>query len=169
MVGVDSNTSWYVIRTNPHQELRAELNLNQGAIETFLPWVHRWPSGRLRRRDREALFPQYLFARFDSQRLLHDVTYTRGVQGVVRFGTELAAIDDTLIQHFRSRIDAAGLIPIGDELEPGARVTIKGGPFAELSGVIERRLPSRHRVLVLLTAVGAGARVELPVEEVQVH
>lgn len=42
-----------------------------------------------------ALFPQYLFARFEPGIRLHDVTFTRGVQRPVWGGTSLAAIEDS--------------------------------------------------------------------------
>jgi transcriptional antiterminator RfaH len=131
-------------------------------LETFLPWVR--ATSRPRRKEREPLFPQYLFARFNRERSLHDVTFTRGVQGIVHLGGELAAIDDATIEFFRSRLDEAGLIPLGRKIESGELVTIQSGPFTELAGVVERNLPGRERVIVLLTSVGLGVRVEVPAD-----
>jgi transcriptional antiterminator RfaH len=158
---------WYVIRAHHHQESRAEANLSRGRIETFLPWVRLVSQRRGRKTDREPLFPQYLFARFEPQASLHDVMFTRGVQSLVRVGGELATLDDDVIEFFRSRVDERGLIPLGRTLEPGERVTIAEGPFADLIGVVERNLPSRARVLVLLTSVGPGMRVEIPLDHIR--
>jgi transcription elongation factor/antiterminator RfaH len=156
--------NWYVLRAHHWQESRAESNLNNGGLETFLPWVR--TTSRRRHRDREPLFPQYLFARFDAEKSFHDVIFTRGVQSIVRIGGDLATVADGVIEFFRSRVDDAGLIPLGRKLEPGARVRIHSGPFAELAGVVERNLPGSQRVLVLLQSVGPAVRVEVPADHV---
>jgi transcriptional antiterminator RfaH len=158
---------WYVLRTHHRQESRAEDNLAQGRIETFLPWLR--VRSRRRRPDREPLFPQYLFARFELQASLHDVTFTRGVQSVVRVGGELATVGDRVIEFFRSRTDESGVIAVGRTFTPGERVTIEYGPFADLVGVVERTLPARERVLVLLTTVGPALRVEVPTDHLRMQ
>lgn len=159
-------TYWYVVRVHHRHESRAEMNLNAGHIETFLPWV-RVPDRRRRPEKREPLFPQYLFARFDAEQSLHDVTFTRGVQRVVNVGDAFATVDDEVIDVFRSRIDEHGAIPLGRPLEAGDRVRIDHGPFADLAGVVERILPAHERVLLLLTTVGTKMRVEVPLGDVR--
>lgn len=154
---------WYVVRTHQGQESRVELNLNAGAIETFLPCV-RTASRRRLPPQREALFPQYLFARFEPAASLHDVTFTRGVHSVVRVGGQLATVDEGVIVFFRSQVDQHGLIPLGRKLQPGEPVTIQHGPFSDLAGIVERSLPARHRVVVLLGSLGGQMRVEVPAD-----
>lgn len=154
---------WYVVRSHRGHEARVESNLARGRIETLLPWV-RTASRRRTTPGREPLFPQYLFARFDPERSLHDVTYTRGVQAVVRVGGELGAVDDDAIEFFRSRMDEHGCIALRQSAA-GESVTIERGPFAELTGVVERSLPARQRVIVLLTSVGASMRVEVAADD----
>lgn len=156
---------WYVVRTRHRQEARAEANLKIGRIETFLPWVR--TRSRRRRFDREALFPQYLFARFDAHECAHDVTFTRGVQNIVRVGGELATLNEDVIGLFRSKLDEHGFIPLGQKLEPGEQVTIERGPFAELAAVVERILPAKQRVIVLLATVATSIRVEVPTDDVR--
>jgi transcriptional antiterminator RfaH len=155
-------SDWYVIRSHQGQEWRAQANLSLGSIETFLPCVRTASRRDANRSGREALFPQYLFARFHADMSLHDVTFTRGVQSVVRVGGQLATVDDNVIAFFRSRVDEHGLIPLQQKLAPGELVTINCGPFADLVGVIERSLPARERVIVLLTSVSSAMRVEVP-------
>lgn len=158
---------WYVIRARHWHESRAEANLSRGGIETFLPWVRSASRHTRKGGGREALFPQYLFARFDPAISLHDVTFTRGVQGIVRVGGQLATVDDDLIEFFHSRVDEHGLIPLGRRVEPGVRVTIQSGPFTDLAGIVERSLPARERVIVLLTSIAFPLRVELPADDIR--
>jgi transcriptional antiterminator RfaH len=161
-----SSSHWYVIRAHHREEARAEANLSMGKIETFLPWV-RAESRSRKPPCREPLFPQYLFARFDPDVSLHDVTFTRGVQSLVRFGGQLGTLDDEVIEFFRSRVDEHGVIPIAQELPPGGCVTIRRGPFAELAGVVERGVPSRHRVVVLLNSVCSPMRIEVLADDLR--
>lgn len=120
-----------------------------------------------RRHDREALFPQDLFARFDPAISFHDVTFTHGVQSIVRVGGQLATIDEEVIESFRSRVDEHGLIPLARRPERGDCITIQSGPFADLVGVVERSLPAQERVIVLLTSVASAVRIELPADHLR--
>jgi transcriptional antiterminator RfaH len=153
---------WLVVRTHPRQERRAEENLRFGNIETFLPQM---PAPRSRRSRKvqfgTPLFPQYLFARFDPHVRLHDVCFTRGVQTVLRVGTSLATVGNEVIAFLRSREDANGFIRVGEPLQVGEMVTIKEGCFAAVVGVLERVLPAKGRVEVLLTGLQTAVRVEI--------
>jgi transcription elongation factor/antiterminator RfaH len=158
---------WYVVRAHHWQESRVESNLRSAGIETFLPWVRPISRRRSNRSDREPLFPQYLFGRFNAEASLRDVMFTRGVQSVVQIGGQLATLDDEVIEFFRSRVDEHGFILLRSNLEPGQRVTIHEGPFAALTGIIERVLPARQRVLVLLATVNCATRVQLPLDDLR--
>jgi len=159
---------WFVLRTHPRQEFRAEHHLQSGGIEVFLPRVSARHSRRAARLGEIApLFPQYLFARFDLEARLHDVIFTRGVQAPVRVGADLAIIDDGPIEFLKSRVRPDGLIPIGEPLRVGEKVVIEDGPFAALVGVVERCGSERDRVTVLLTAVRAPMRLELGLQSVR--
>jgi transcriptional antiterminator RfaH len=159
---------WYVIRTHPRQEFRAEQNLQAGGIEVFLPRISARRSGRSQRYTEVApLFPQYLFAQFEPDARLHDVVFTRGVQAPLRVGADLAIVDDTAVAFLRSRVRADGLIRVGEPLQPGEKVVIEEGPFAALVGVVERFVSERERVIVLLSAVRTPFRVDLGAESVR--
>jgi transcriptional antiterminator RfaH len=166
-LGVSEVPRWHVIRSHSRQEERAELNLQRGQIETFLPWVRPRPSARTKSPQREALFPQYLFAKFDPQARLHDIGFTRGVQGIVKIGGELAIVDDEVIECLRSWVDEQGFVPMGQKIEPGMRVVVEAGPFAELVGIVERTLPAQQRAIVLLTIIGCSKRVVLPADHLR--
>lgn len=161
-------TPWYVVRTHPRQEIRAQQNLDAGGIETFLPKMH----GRRSRRgagemEGAPLFPQYLFARFDLRMRLRDVSFARGVQALLRTGATLAVVDHAVVEFLRSRVDADGLIRVGAPLRPGEEIVIEDGPFAALVGVVERFVPERERVTVLLTAVQWPYRVDVPADAIR--
>jgi transcriptional antiterminator RfaH len=159
---------WFVVRTHSQQEVRAELNLRLGGIETFLPIV----AGRRFRRNVRApcvlpMFPQYLFARFEAQARFRDVSFARGVQTVLRSPGGLSTVDDSVVSLLRSRMDTTGVIRTGEPLRSGEKVAIEAGPFAALVGVVERVISGKDRVVLLLTAVQATMRVDIAVDAVR--
>lgn len=153
---------WYVIRTGAKQEGRAIDNLSAWGVETFLPKI------RCRRLNnftgratfvRGPMFPHYAFARFDATKLLHQVSYTRGVQSVLSFGGVPARVDDSIIGLIKSQIGDDGFVQIGDKLKIGDRVRITDGPLRDFVGVFDHRTNNTHRVAILLTAVSCQACV----------
>jgi transcriptional antiterminator RfaH len=158
-----SNNLWCVVRTHPRQEHRASDTLKSAAVETFLPCIR--PAARRRGPAApvsEPLFPQYLFARLCRQTSIHNLRFTRGVQGAVCFGDQIAVVDDDTIAFLRTRVDADGLIVLRP-FEEGDAVAVVDGPFRALKGVVERYLPGRQRVTILLAAA-AHMRVDVPAE-----
>ncbi len=157
-----NNLSWYAIFTNPKQEERANSNLLMWGVETFCP---RWKE--CRRNDftgaptyfTRPLFPRYIFARFDAERLLQKVWFTRGVKNVVTFNDSPARIEDGLIDLIKSRVREDGFINIGEDFSQGDKVLIKAGPLKSIMGVFERDLKDSERVTILLSNISFQGRV----------
>lgn len=155
--------NWYVVHTKPKQEGRAEVNLRAWGIETLAPKLR---EARPARDCRDLLyrvvplFPGYLFAHFGAA-ALEKVRNTRGVHSIVGFGTCATPVADSVISMVRNRIEDDGFVRLAEPL-PGDRVEIIAGPLRSLSGVFERTLPARDRVVILLTTIGSTPRVQLP-------
>ena len=137
-------------------------------IEVCLPRI------RFRRATRkgrvwvtEALFPNYLFARFDWHGSLRRVLHARGVRTVVHFGNRWPTIAGETISELQRLASDKEVHTIPDELEEGQNVEIVGGPFHGLAAVVTRPLPSRQRVAVLLDFLGRQTAVEVSLENVQ--
>jgi transcription elongation factor/antiterminator RfaH len=136
-------------------------------MEVYLPRI------RFRRSTRggpvwftEALFPNYLFVRFDLRAALRRVHYTSGVSGVIRFGDHWPEIPDAVIEDLRCAVGPDAVHEVGEELEPGDPVVISGGAFHDLRAVVTRVMTGRERVAVLLEILGRQTAVELPASEV---
>lgn len=155
-VTVSEDVCWYAVRTKPKQEERADDNLRAWKVETFTP---RLKERRFTRYEAEPtyavkpLFPRYIFAKFNAQRLLHKVNYTRGVQNVVGFGEWPTPIDDKIIDLIKAQVDEDGFVKVGEEFKSGDKVKIKAGPLKSLVGVFERKIKDTDRVKILLTTV----------------
>ena len=149
---------WYLLRTHHHSEVRADANLLESGIESFLPML---PTHRRRNVSSEPLFPQYLFARFDFQASSRLVRFSRGIQDIVHLGGGPAILEDDVIALLRQRCqDMAASVE--RPLERGEQVLIDAGPFQSLGAVVQSRVPARDRVQVLLTSIGPACRVEVP-------
>jgi transcriptional antiterminator RfaH len=154
---------WFVVHTKPKQEERADANLRMWGIETLMPKLRELRPARRSGVVRywvTPLFPGYLFARFDATHLFDKVKLTRGVHSIVGFGEHATPVDESIIRSVRSRIGEDGFVYMADP-RPGDKVEIIGGPLNSFSGVFERSLGARDRVLILLTTLGLGARVQV--------
>lgn len=138
-----------------------------GEVEVFLPRI------RFRRATRqgtawvtEALFPSYIFARFNWQTSLRQVQSARGIRGVVHFGERWPTIQEEIIEELRRAVGTTELCVIPAELAPGDEVEIASGSFRGLHAVVARFMPSRERVAVLMEFLGRQTSIELPANAV---
>ena len=161
----ESQPNWFAVVTKPRQEQIALENLQRQEFECFPPMAEN-PYQRRRKNRRqiiEPLFPRYLFLNaIAGQQNLAPVRSTRGVTTMVRFGTELAVVPESIINAIKNRMDTAtGLIRIKPvEVEAGDKVRNFDGPLAGISGIVEER-SSENRVLILMELMGRSTRVEV--------
>jgi transcriptional antiterminator RfaH len=160
---------WYCLRSQPKREHIAAASLRQliDNIEVFSPKL------RVRRQTRrgavwfvEALFPGYLFARFDLGSSIESVRRTPGVTAVVSFGRFTPSVEDRVIEGFRERFEQDALQEVGDDLRVGDEITVASGPFRGAKANVLRLLPAAERVQILLEMLGRSIPVELALEHV---
>ena len=160
--------NWFCLRSQPKHEHIAAAHLKKmEGIEVFLPRV------RFQRATRqgkawvtEALFPNYLFARFDWQNSLRQVQAARGVGGVVHFGERWPVIAEDIIADLQAAFGLEELHTISATLVPGDVVEIGEGAMRGLSAVVTRVLPSRQRVAVLMDFLGRQTTIEVPLNAI---
>lgn len=156
--------NWFCLRSQPKHEHIAAAHLRKmDGVEVFLPRI------RFQRATRkglvwttEALFPNYLFARFDWHLSLRQVHAAHGVSGVVHFGTRWPVIEDAVIADLKQAVGTDDLHVISATLHPGDEVEIAEGAMRGLHAVVSRVLPSRVRVAVLLDFLGRQTTIEVP-------
>jgi transcriptional antiterminator RfaH len=161
---------WYAIHSRPKQEDRANSNLLAWDVQTFSPQIRKLrPNPYLRAPSYEirALFPRYIFARFDVNTMLRKVWFTRGVCRVVSFGGVPAEVDDKIISLIRSKTAEDGFIEIGNSPQLGDTVTIEDGPLRGLVGILERKVKGVDRVTILLAAISYQGSVVIGKEHIK--
>lgn len=156
---------WFCLRTRSlHEHIAADWLHRRLGIESYAPRI------RFRRLVKsrgpvwfiEALFPNYLFARFDLARLLPQVEAVPGIRGVVRFGPNYPWIRDEIIRDLRLAFGAQQVRTIEDTPSPGDTVQLACSPFTGLKALVTRVLPQRQRVIVLMDFLGRQTTLELP-------
>lgn len=160
--------AWFCLRSQPKHEHIAAAHLRRREdVEVFVPRVR---FKRLTRRGQvwatEALFPSYLFARFDWHASLRQIYHSPGISGVVHFGSHWPVVSDTTIEALRATIGAEDVHVISDELAEGDTVRIVGGSLHGLEAVINRVMPGAKRVAVLMNFLGGQRTVEVEVARV---
>ncbi len=159
---VEDSLPWYVIKTQPKQEVRAECNLRAWNINTFNPKISERstsPFSGLVSYVIKPLFSRYIFAQFDVSSSYRRVCFTRGVHSVVNFGSGPVSVDDEIIKFIQSRVGEDGLVKLDNELNQGDPVMIERGPLKHMVGVFQHDIKGTDRVAILLTAISYQGRV----------
>lgn len=157
---LSSSARWYVVQTKPKQEFRALEQLQNQHYECFLPTilVQKVLKGRICVVS-EPLFSRYLFIRLDTDTSnWSPIRSTRGVSGLVAFGSRYATLPDHYIEAMqeRAQIDPSPCFTVG---EP---VRVTDGPFAGLDGIYH--LPDGEaRALVLIDLMRQPQKLSIPV------
>ena len=158
---------WYAVSTKPHQEKQAELHIQQYGIECFLPLLK---ESKIIRRMRKTviapLFPGYLFARFDLDKHCRAVGFATGVRKIVEFGSGPVALDATMIDAIKEKLNNGYVTPNSARFKMGQIVHINGGPLMGLEAVFMREMTDRNRVLLLLNTLGFHAKLTLSIDQV---
>jgi len=161
----NKSVGWFCLRTHPKHERLAAAHLRKmDQVEVFLPRI------RFKRATRqalvwvtEALFPGYLFARFDWDLRLRQVHHARGVRDIVHFGENWPVISENTIHELREAVGTTELHTLSEELCPGDAVHFADGSLRGLRAIVSRVLPGQKRVEVLMELLGRQTGIELTV------
>lgn len=147
--------NWHLLQARSGAEQPAMKTLERQHVESYFPQARVFrivPQRQLSRKQRAAgatvrrprdiaIFPGYLFVRFDVRRArLNELFDLVGVSGLVCAGDFPVVVDDAFIANVRGlEIDGAvpGSTPIAKLFEIGETVRISAGPFASFNGVVE--------------------------------
>ena len=160
-----AQSNWFAVVTKPRQEQIALENLQPQDFKCYLPMAENPYQRRSKKQKQiiEPLFPRYLFLNaIATTQNLAPVRSTRGVISMVRFGTELAVIPDSIINAIKTRIEPnTGLIKIKPvPIKAGDKVKIFDGPLAGINGIVTER-NSENRAQILMNLMGRPTPVEV--------
>lgn len=153
---------WYVAHTLPRRETTARFHLERQGFRVFLPRQQRTVRHASKFRLIDApLFPRYLFVSFDPNRdRWRSINGTRGIARLIAADERPTPAPIGIVETLLRSTDENGLIRYSEELEPGQKVRLVAGPFADRLGILAR-LDSTARVDVLLQIMGGAVSVRL--------
>lgn len=162
---------WYVLFSKPCKEFHVRDQLVERDLQVYLPLLpHSKRARRAGRRRRwpRPLFPRYLFTRLDaSQTSPSEVRWIPGLTGFVTLGGELATVEDSVIEHIRTRLEhirTKAPVPY----KQGQRVCLPADhPLAMLDAVFEKPLSDGRRACILIEVVGRLTRCEIDMDDLQ--
>jgi transcription elongation factor/antiterminator RfaH len=156
------NERWFLVRTAPKSERRAQFHLNAQGFRTHAPWILKTVRHARQFRSVHApLFPGYLFIILDLGRdRWLCVRSTVGVASVICRDNRPLPVPAGIVEGLIAQTDATNVTRLDSGLAPGAPVRILSGPFAQLVGTLER-LDDAGRVRVLLDIMGTAVPVAL--------
>lgn len=163
-----SEKKWYALYTRSRSEKKVLLELEYAGIEAYLPLITRmrqW-SDRVKKIE-EPLFRSYIFVH------IHENEYYTAVNipGAMRFVTfEGKAVDIPEKQIEAIRFYLSDPEPVADDeqvISVGQLVRVKHG---QMEGLIGRlvRYKNKHRLLVLIEAIGQTINLNIPRTRVEV-
>lgn len=163
-LGKEEQALWFCLKAQPKHEHLASVALRTVlGVETFSPRLRfRKPTRRGAVWFVEALFPGYIFARFNYRELHRQVQYSPGISSIVHFGDRVAVLDEPTIAMLRTVGGDDEVVIIDPEFHVGATVQIVEGAFQGLEAVITQLLPAKDRVRVLLDFLGRQIEAEVP-------
>ncbi|MBA2587463.1 MAG: transcriptional activator RfaH [Alphaproteobacteria bacterium] len=166
---MNQNTArWYVVRTQPHAEARANEHLLRQGFTTYLP--------RLLKQRRHArktdtvsrpLFPGYMFVLIDhTHQGWHVIRSTFGVANLIGGGNGPVPVRAEIIEALRAQEGDDGYFRVAArKFTHGAAVRVVDGIFASAIGLFES-MSDKDRVSVLLDLLGRRVRVVLEAESI---
>lgn len=141
--------AWYVIYTKPRHEKKVAAELEYLNITHYLPMKKMIREWHDRKKWVEVpVFPSYLFVRIKDQKEFYNCLTVYGVLKYVRFGKQIAILNDKVVDDIRR------LITHGEDIEDsdgcfksGQQLVIKDGPLAGISCEVIQ-LHNKRKILV---------------------
>ncbi|MBE9529476.1 MAG: hypothetical protein IME99_09590 [Proteobacteria bacterium] len=153
--------NWYLIYTKQRQEDLVACRLQEHGLEVFNPKLTERKTVRRKAKEvTSALFPNYLFAKFDPTMCHRLVKYAAGVRKIVGFDDSPTPVDQSIIDSIENRIESGELEASTAGFVPGEEVEVRGGPFYGLGAVFLAGASGMERVSILLKEIDARVVID---------
>ena len=157
---------WWALYTRHQREKVVAETLTSKRFEVFLPLyasVRRWT-------DRQKtlflpIFPGYVFVRGGLDRRL-EIVMTPGVQTILFFGEQVAAIPDTEIDNIRRMVEGPHRVEPHTYLKCGEKVRITRGSLKGIEGVLVRK-KNLCRMVLSMDLLHQSVAVEIDASDVE--
>lgn len=157
---------WYALRVKMREEHRVATALWSRGFQVLLPTCieHRHWSDRVKTVS-AALFPGYLFCRFDyARRLL--VQIIPNIFEIVSFHSGGTPVDEDEIASLSILMSTSRPMRRCSFVQTGERVQITGGPLRGVTGIFQGEQEQSGRLIISITLLARSVHVELDAADV---
>ena len=156
----EQNKKWIAVYTKPRHEKTVEKELQKKEFEVYLPLLKQRRKWSDRKKWVEfPLFRSYIFVKTEIKNALF-VLQTLGVVKVVKFGGEVAVIQNDSIQAIKLMIEGGYMPEATDYFIKGEAVEVKSGPLKGLIGEVIR-VHNSDRLLIRVDAIQHSISVQI--------
>ena len=153
---------WFALYTKPKHEFKAEMQLNDMGIETYLPkitTIKQWSDRK--KKIVEPLFKSYIFIYADqSERFLS--VQAKGIIKVVNFNGAPATLPAWQIENLKKLLNLSPEASVTDLIKIGTPVKIIEGPFKGVVGIIAKCDNDEHVLGVNIDLLQRSVIVHIP-------
>lgn len=157
---------WYAAQTCARHEKRVREQMEERAVESFLPLyatVSQWKDRKVR--VDLPLFPGYLFVRMALTERLR-VLQIPSVVRLVGFGELATAMPDDEIESLRQGLAGGLKAEPHPYLKVGRRARVKSGPLQGMEGILVKK-KNRERFVISLDLIQRSVAVEMDALELE--
>ena len=160
---------WYLIYTKPRHEKKVHAELTEMKMDSFLPITKKLRIWHDRKKYvDEPLFPSYVFVYLNDMQNFYKGIDTEGALYYVRYGKEIARVQDSVVNNIRLVAQQAKDLEISDtRFQPGRKLVICQGALTGLScEVVEVGI--KQMLLVRVDLLQRNILLTLPAEHLTV-
>jgi|AraplaMF_Col_mMF_1032025.scaffolds.fasta_scaffold09412_5 transcription elongation factor/antiterminator RfaH len=164
------NKGWYLLYTRPNREKQVALHLTRKSLEFYLPTAKAVKKRTDRRKVIESpLFPSYVFIFLNSSKDYFDSLEIAGVVNYVRFGKQIARVDESIVRNLKILMDSNEEVSIIQQhIAVGEKLCITEGPLAGLECEMVKYC-GKDKILVRVSLLNRFVLVDVPVDYLLRH
>ena len=158
---------WFCLRTQAKREHIAAAILDRfDEVEVFCPRISQFKKTSTgKKRFVEAMFPGYIFAKFQYRSHSRQVVHSQGITRMVELG-ERRIIPKHVIEDLKASL-SEDIIEAPDlSILPGAKIEVITGSLKGLNGKVLAQMSAQNRIQILLDFLGREITVAIAPEDV---
>ena len=158
---------WFCLRTQTKREHIAAALLDRlEEVEVFCPRISQVKKTRTgKKRFVEAMFPGYIFAKFQFRAHSRQVVHSQGITQMVELG-ERRIIPKHVIEDLKASLPE-NIIEAPDlSILPGAEIEVITGSLKGLNGKVLAQMSAQNRIQILLDFLGREIKVYIAPDDV---
>ena len=151
---------WIAVYTKSRHEQIVVNELNNKNIEAYCPMFKEKRQWSDRKKWVEfPLFSSYLFANIELKNSIF-VLQTQGVSSLVKFGEEIAIVQDEVINAIKLAIDGGYKLTPAEYFIAGSEVEVIEGPMNGVKGIVVQ-LKGKDRLVIKIDAIQQALSIDI--------